>query len=56
MGLGDAQKLADTVGMAASAWEWDDAKTAATTLNGLCGQCHTARRERMDDGTYRIKG
>ena len=53
---GDAQKLADTVGMAASAGKWDDAKTAATTLNGLCGQCHTARRERMDDGTFRIKG
>ena len=53
---GDAQKLADTIGMAASAGKWDDAKTAATTLNGLCGQCHTARRERMDDGTYRIKG
>ncbi len=53
---GDAQKLADTIGMAASAGKWDDAKTAATTLNGLCGQCHTARRERLDDGTYRIKG
>ena len=53
---GDAQKLADTIGMAASAGKWDDAKPAATTLNGLCGQCHTARRERMDDGTYRIKG
>ena len=53
---GDAQKLADQIGMAASAGKWDDAKTAATTLNGLCGQCHTARRERMDDGTYRIKG
>ena len=53
---GEAQKLADTIGMAASAGKWDDAKTAATTLNGLCGQCHTAHRDRMDDGTYRIKG
>jgi len=52
----DAQKLADTIGMAATAGKWDDAKAAATTLNGLCGQCHTAHRERMDDGTYRVKG
>ena len=53
---GDAQKLIDTIGMAATAGKWDDAKTAATTLNGLCGQCHTAHREREDDGTYRVKG
>jgi len=52
----DAQKLVDTIGMAATAGKWDDAKTAATTLNGLCGQCHTAHRERQDDGTYRVKG
>ncbi len=51
----EAQKLTDTIGMAATAGKWDDAKTAATTLNGLCGQCHTAHRERMDDGTYRVK-
>lgn len=52
----EAQKLVDTIGMAATAGKWDDAKTAATTLNGLCGQCHTAHRERQDDGTYRVKG
>ncbi|HUL71759.1 MAG TPA: hypothetical protein VLT86_01575 [Vicinamibacterales bacterium] len=52
----EAQKLTDTIGMAATAGKWDDAKAAATTLNGLCGQCHTAHRERMDDGTYRVKG
>ena len=46
---GEAQKLADTIGMAASAGKWDDAKTAATTLNGLCGTCHAARRERLDE-------
>ncbi len=52
----EAQKLVDTIGMAAAAGKWDDAKTAATTLNGLCGQCHTAHRERMEDGTFRVKG
>jgi hypothetical protein len=53
---GDAIGLVDKIDAAAAAGKWDDAKASATTLNGLCGQCHTAHRERQDDGTYRVKG
>jgi len=34
---------------------WDDAKTATAALGQRCQSCHTAYRERFDDGTYRIK-
>jgi soluble cytochrome b562 len=53
---GEAIKIMDSIDAAAAAGKWDDAKTAAASLTGLCTQCHTAHRERMDDGTYRIKG
>jgi cytochrome c556 len=31
------------------------AKTSITPLGGACGSCHGKYRERMDDGTFRIK-
>jgi hypothetical protein len=31
------------------------AKTSITPLGGVCGSCHGKYRERMDDGTFRIK-
>jgi len=31
------------------------AKTSITPLGGTCGSCHGKYRERMDDGTFRIK-
>ena len=45
-----------TIDEAAAAGKWDDAKASATSLNGLCGTCHAAHREREDDGTFRVKG
>jgi hypothetical protein len=53
---GDALKLMDSIDTAVAAGKWEDAKTGATNLTQLCTQCHTAHRERQDDGTYRIKG
>jgi hypothetical protein len=53
---GDAAKLTQDIDQAATAGKWDDAKAAATKLNGLCGSCHAAHRERQDDGSYRVKG
>ena len=35
--------------------KFEEVKTAATGLAGLCTSCHTAHRERMDDGTYRVR-
>jgi hypothetical protein len=52
----DAGKLVHTIDQAAAAGKWDDAKTSAASLNTICGSCHTAHREREDDGTYRVKG
>jgi hypothetical protein len=31
------------------------AKTSVTPLGGVCGSCHNKYRDRMDDGTFRIK-
>lgn len=40
---------------AAAAGNFADVTASATKLTGLCQQCHAARRERVEDGTYRIK-
>lgn len=40
---------------AAAAGSWDQVKTSAGELNRTCQTCHTAYRERLEDGTYRVK-
>jgi hypothetical protein len=52
---GEALKLSETVDSAAAASKWPEATAAATSLNQICTTCHTAHRERLDDGTYRLK-
>lgn len=51
----DGIKNADLVLTAAAAGKWDEVKTAATPLGAVCGTCHGKYRERMEDGTFRIK-
>lgn len=51
----DAAKLVADMETASAAGKWDAVKASATTLNTLCGTCHTAHRERLDDGTFRVK-
>jgi cytochrome c556 len=51
----DAKKLSDTIHRAAAAGKWDEVKASATTLGQACQSCHTAHRERFDDGSFRIK-
>jgi len=51
----EATTLLASVEKAASAGQFADVTASATKLQGLCQQCHTARRERLEDGTYRIK-
>jgi cytochrome c556 len=53
--IGDANKAIDAAAAGAAAGKWEDVTAATTTLAGVCTSCHTAHRERMDDGTYRIK-
>jgi uncharacterized protein YdeI (BOF family) len=52
----DAYKYVDAIETAAVAGKWEDVKTSATSLAGMCSTCHAQHRERLDDGTYRIKG
>lgn len=51
----DASKQSDAVAVAAAAGNWPDATTASTNLSAACTTCHTAHRERQDDGTFRLK-
>jgi len=53
---GDALKLATTMEQGVAFAKWEDVKTSAGALQQLCSACHTQHRERMDDGSYRIKG
>ena len=51
----DAIKQTDAVSAAAAAGHWPDATTASASLSAACTTCHNAVRERMDDGTFRLK-
>ena len=53
---GDALKLVISMEQSVAAGKWDDVKTSATNLAQVCQTCHTAHRERLEDGSYRIKG
>ena len=51
----DARRHVDSIELAAAAGKWDEVKTTAGTLGQACQSCHTAYRERFDDGSFRIK-
>jgi len=51
----EAKKHADAINAAAAGGKWDDAKAAAAPLGQQCASCHGAYRERLDDGSFRIK-
>jgi len=51
----EAKKLSEQINAAIGTGNWDEAKTHANTLGQQCAGCHGAFRERMDDGTFRIK-
>jgi cytochrome c556 len=52
----DALKMSDDIAAAAGKGDMDAVKAAVPKLQQICGNCHTAYRERLDDGTYRYKG
>jgi hypothetical protein len=52
---GEALKHATAMEAAAAAGKWDDVKAAVGGIQPLCAQCHGEHRERLDDGSYRIK-
>jgi len=51
----DARKDAEALDAAVAAGNWDQAKTSAGTLAQKCAACHGAYRDRLEDGTFRIK-
>jgi hypothetical protein len=51
----EGKKHADTILTASAAGQWDQVKAAATPMGAVCGNCHGKYRERMEDGTFRIK-
>lgn len=51
----EAHKDAEALEAAVTAGNWDQAKAAAATLGQKCAACHGAYRDRLDDGTFRIK-
>jgi hypothetical protein len=53
---GESLKHIATIEAGIAATRWEDVKAAAGSLQQLCTQCHTQHRERMEDGSYRIKG
>lgn len=52
---GDAIALVESVTTGAAAGDWAAAKEAASKIQPLCAQCHNAQRERLEDGSYRVK-
>lgn len=47
--------LVRSIATAAAAGKWDEVTAAAGKVQPLCTQCHTAHRERGEDGSYRVK-
>jgi hypothetical protein len=51
----DARKAAEAIELSAAAGKWDEVKATQTSLGKMCQTCHTAYRERYDDGSFRAK-
>jgi hypothetical protein len=52
---GDGKRHADSILMNVANGNFEAAKTSVTPLGATCASCHGKYRERMDDGTFRIK-
>ncbi|MCC7031337.1 MAG: cytochrome c [Acidobacteria bacterium] len=51
----DARRSAEAIELAAAAGKWDEVKATAGSMGKVCQTCHTAYRERYDDGSFRVK-
>jgi hypothetical protein len=51
----DALQAATSMEQSAAAGKFEDLKTSVAALQQTCTACHAARRERVEDGTYRLK-
>lgn len=53
--VAEARTATERIEKSAAAEDWDEVKRAVTALGQRCQDCHGAYRERLEDGTYRIK-
>lgn len=51
----DARKLVDAIDRAAAGGQWEDVKASAGNLGQTCQQCHGTYREKLEDGSSRIR-
>jgi hypothetical protein len=51
----DALHLSEEIAAAAGKGDVESVKSAVPKLQQVCGNCHTAYRERLDDGSFRYK-
>lgn len=52
---GTARTQLTALERAAGAGNWEQVKTAVAEVNRSCSACHTAYRERLEDGTFRLR-
>jgi hypothetical protein len=50
-----AHNAAMAIDAAAKAGEWEKASEEAKNMGGTCQGCHAAHREKLPDGTYKMK-
>jgi hypothetical protein len=50
-----ARTHVDALERAAGRANWDEMKRVASEMAQVCQSCHASYRERLDDGTYRIR-
>lgn len=51
----DARAQSDVIAQAIAGGKWDEAKAAIGSLQQTCSACHSAYRQRLDDGSYRVR-
>lgn len=50
-----AEKASKSLAEAAKAGNWDQASADLKTIGGTCQGCHAAHREKLPDGSYKMK-
>lgn len=50
-----AEKASKSIDEAAKAGNWEQASADLKTLGGQCQGCHAAHREKLPDGTFKMK-
>lgn len=50
-----ARRQVDAIERAVGSGNWEQVKTSIADVNQMCSTCHTAYRERLEDGTFQLK-